>query len=223
MKSLLSKIEQFYRDNVVFKASAKCEEFSNIKSYKINPLQTNLLSNLFNGNVEAYNIAKILFTHKIVHSTSTSMGNKLQEMIVELGLAKGSPLAGMDVEFKSHIDGRDKFWQLKSGPNVLNSPDIKTIKDHFNGILNRSRTNHLPISNIDLCVGLFYGEPNEMSSILKEVDKTFPVIMGAEFWHSLTGYPQFYGELIKTFNKVANELDGSKIVKESILKLSKQI
>ncbi|HFC30488.1 MAG TPA: hypothetical protein ENJ44_05540, partial [Oceanospirillales bacterium] len=42
-------------------------------------------------------------------------------MFVELNLATGSLIKGIDIEFFDKVDKRTKWCQLKSGPNTINS------------------------------------------------------------------------------------------------------
>ena len=55
-----------------------------------------------------------------------------------------------------------------------------------------SRTNNLHISSDNCVVGVFYGEPKDLSANYRKTDKDFPVYIGRDFWHRLTGDEDFY-------------------------------
>ena len=74
-----------------------------------------------------------------------------------------------------------------------------------------------------MIVGVVYGEDSELSSHYKKISESFPVIIGREFWHRLTGKEDFYFELIDAVGEVALEVDGSHIVEDTIAKLAVEI
>lgn len=77
-------------------------------------------------------------------------------MFVDLGIASGSLIKGMDIEFIDKIDQRGKWCQLKSGPNTINSEDVKPLIQKFTKTINLARTNKAfkGISNTDFIVGV---------------------------------------------------------------------
>ena len=79
-------------------------------------------------------------------------------MFVELGLANGSLIKGMDIEFIDKIDNRKKWCQLKSGPNTINSEDVNPLLKKFSTVANIARTNGINLNNSDLILDVLYGE-----------------------------------------------------------------
>lgn len=97
-------------------------------------------------------VAKALFYPRVLStSINTIFGNQIQNMLVELEIANGSMIKGMDIEFIDKIDGRKKWCQLKAGPNTINSEDIKPLIAKFTKTINLARTNKAftGISNTD--------------------------------------------------------------------------
>ena len=148
---------------------------------------------------------------------------RVQKLISELFEGFGSTTPGIDIEFIDLIDGRKKYCQLKSGPNTINHDDVETIFGHFTGTINLARTNNLNISVNDMIVGVVYGEENELSSHYKRIGENYPVLIGKSFWHRLTGKEDFYFELIDAVGDVALEVDGTKVLEDTIDALSKEI
>lgn len=87
---------------------------------------------------------------------------------------------------------------------------MTTIVDKFSAIRNLARTNKATDLNFnDLIVGVAYGTENELSSHYRKIRDThnFPVLVGKEFWHRLTGEEDFYSELVGAFTAAAKEID----------------
>jgi len=67
----------------------------------------------------------------------------------------------------------------------------------------------------DLVVGILYGEPGQESNHYQKLrdNHGYPLYIGQEFWHRLTGDPDFYQELRVAIAEVAVEAKGSEIIK----------
>ena len=76
---------------------------------------------------------------------------------------------------------------------------------HFAHLQNKARLDRLPLQIDDMIVGVLYGERDELSANYKNIDKTYPVYCGAEFWERVTGDKDFYHRLTKTFGEVVEE------------------
>ena len=94
-------------------------------------------------------------------------------MFVELQIADGSLIPGMDIEFFDQIENRKKLCQLKSGPNTINSEDVKPLMRKFTNTIQLARTNKAlkNVNNTDFIVGVLYGDSSELSMHYKEIDK----------------------------------------------------
>ncbi len=182
------------------------------------------MANFLTGNDNPKSIAKALVLPRVLGSSiSTSFGMKIQKLISELFEGFGSTTSGIDIEFIDAIDGRKKYCQLKSGPNTINYDDVETIFGHFNGTINLARTNNLNIGINDLIVGIIYGNRSELSSHYMRINEKYQVIIGMDFWYHLTGKKDFYFDLIDAVGEVALEVDGTKIIQETIETLSLDI
>ena len=113
----------------------------------------------------------------------------------------------MDIEFIDKMDGRKKWCQLKSGPNTINSEDVNPLLRKFSTVTNLARTNSMNLNNSDLIMGVLYGEEEQLSQHYKRIDAQFPVIIGKEFWHRITGFPDFYSKLVGNLDTMILNLD----------------
>ena len=151
----------------------------------------------------------------------------LQPPVPESSASAGSAsgIDGIDIEFIDAIDGRKKYCQCKAGPSTINSPDVATIMGHFGHLQNKARLDRLPLQIDDMIVGVLYGEPEELSANYKNIDKTYPVYCGSEFWEHVTGDNQFYHRLTKAFGEVVEEdgVDARIHLSEKITELANQI
>lgn len=224
-EQILESAKNFFREEIVQShIEGACERASKLSEYNINPFLFKYLANFLTGNDNSESIAKALVLPRVLGSSiNTSFGMKIQRLISTLFEGLGSTTYGIDVEFTDAIDGRKKYCQLKAGPNTINHDDVTTIMNHFNGVRNLARTNNLNIGINDMIVGVVYGEATELSSHYKRISNTYPVIIGKDFWHRLTGKEDFYFDLIDAIGDVALEVDGSHVIEETITKLAKEI
>ena len=222
---ILENAKIFFREEIVEShIDGACKRASKLSEYNVNPFLFKYLANFLSGNDSAESISKALVLPRVLGpAITTSFGMKIQKLIVTLFEGFGSTTSGIDIEFIDSIDGRRKYCQLKAGPNTINSPDVTTISNHFSAIRNLARTNNLNIGINDMIVGVVYGEESELSSHYKKISETFPVFVGKDFWHRLTGKHDFYFDLIDAIGNVALEVDGSHIIEETIAKLAIEI
>lgn len=222
---LLQRAKDFFRKEIVeAHINVGCKKASKLSNYNVNPFLFKYLANFLKGNDDANSIAEALVLPRLLGSSiNTTFGMRIQKLISELFEGYGSTTSGIDIEFIDAIDGRKKYCQLKSGPNTINHDDVTTIFGHFQSTINLARTNNLSINVNDMIVGVIYGEKEELSSHYKRIDEKYPVIIGADFWHRLTGKDDFYFDLIDAVGEVALEVDGTKILKSTIDDLSKEV
>ena len=222
---LIENAKVFFKDNIVEAHINKaCLSASTLKNYNINPFLLKYLANFLRGDDKPRSIAEALIYPRVLGSSiNTSFGMRIQKMISTIFQGYGSTTKGVDIEFLDQIDRRKKYCQLKSGPNTINHDDVETIISHFQSVINLARTNNLDIGLQDLIVGVIYGETTELSSHYQRIDKQYPVLVGTEFWHRLTGQKKFYFELIDAIGEVALEVDGRKVLENAIKKLEEEI
>ncbi|MFN0049731.1 MAG: PmeII family type II restriction endonuclease [Cytophagales bacterium] len=224
---LLKQIVLYFAKNIFENhVDASLKTHSKLKSYNINPIVVKYLSRVLVGNYSPEGVAKALFYPRVLGtSINTSFGTRIQNMFVELEIAEGSKIKGMDIEFFDKLDKRKKWCQLKSGPNTINSEDVQPLIKKFTTTINLARTNKSlnGISNNDFIVGVLYGESAELSMHYKEIDKTHPVIVGKEFWHRLTGFPDFYDGLVSELHQSINSLDTKDLINKGFEQLAEEI
>jgi len=222
---LIDRAKAFFKEEIVNPHLNKaCESASKLSSYNVNPFLVKYLANFLKGDDSSRSIAEALVLPRILGSSiNTSFGMKAQKLISEIFEGFGSTTSGIDIEFYDEVDKRKKYCQLKSGPNTINFDDVDTIINHFQSIKNLARTNNLQIGYSDLIVGVLYGEKHELSTHYQKINKDFPVIIGEDFWHRITGNERFYYNLIDAFGEIAFEVDGRGILEKTIATLELEI
>lgn len=226
-KELLIEIVEYF-DTYIFEnhINAALKVHSKLKSYNINPIVVKYLSKVLEGNYSPEGVAKALYYPRVLGtSINTSFGTRIQNMFVELQIADGSLIPGMDIEFHDKIDNRKKWCQLKSGPNTINSEDVKPLIKKFTNTIQLARTNRAlkDVNNTDFIVGVLYGDTTELSMHYKEIDKFHPVIVGKDFWHRITGYANFYDGLVSALHETINNLDTKDFIKIGCDELAEEI
>lgn len=224
-KELLEIVTVYFKDKIFENHKINSlKTHSKLKSYKINPILVKYLSKVLDNDFTAIGIAKALYYPRILGtSINTSFGTRIQNMFVELQLAQGSLIKGMDIEFIDKIDGRKKWCQLKSGPNTINSEDVNPLIKKFSTVTNLARTNAINLNNSDLILGVLYGTEDQLSQHYKKINKLFPVIIGKELWHRLTGFPNFYNKLATNLDEMILNLDTEDFFKKGYIALAKEI
>ncbi len=222
---ILENAKSFFRNEIVEShIEGACKRAGKLSEYNVNPFLFKYLANFLTGNDDPESIARALVLPRILGSSiTTSFGMKIQSLVSSLFQGLGSTTQGIDIEFIDSIDGQKKYCQLKAGPNTINHDDVTTIINHFNGVRTLARTNNLNVGIHDMIVGVVYGEPAELSSHYNRIAQTYPVVIGKDFWHRLTGKKNFYFELIDAIGEVALEVDASKVVEQTIKTLAKEI
>lgn len=226
-KELLKNIVKYFEIKIFENhINASLHVHSKLKSYNINPIVVKYLSKVLENNYSPDGIARALYYPRVLGtSINTSFGTRIQNMFVDLEIAEGSKIKGMDIEFQDKVDKRRKWCQLKSGPNTINSEDVQPLIKKFTTTIQLARTNKAlkGISNNDFIVGVLYGEASELSLHYKLIDKTHPVIIGHDFWHRVTGFPNFYSGLVKELQTCINNLDTKDFIKKGCNELAEEI
>lgn len=226
-QTLIVEIVEYFRLKIFEKhIHASLTNNSKLRSYNINPIVVKYLSKVLENNYSAQGVAKALYYPRVLGtSINTSFGTQIQNMFVDLGLADGSMIKGMDIEFIDKIDGRKKWCQLKSGPNTINSEDVNPLIKKFTDTINLARTNKafVNVRNTDFIVGVLYGEEVELSMHYRKINATHPVVVGQDFWHRLTGYSDFYAQLVDALHQSINSLDTQNLINVGCNQLADEI
>ena len=221
-EAILIKSKNFFKNKIVKSHIKNTEKLSSIDEFKINPFMHTYLAQFAFGNSNPESLAKALIYPRVLGtSIATSFGNGMQDYCGSVLDGNGSLVQGMDIEFLDCVDGKKKYCQIKAGPQTINKDDVDTIKDHFLSAIRLSRTNNLHISSDNCVVGVFYGEPEDLSANYKKIARDYPVYVGQEFWWRLTGDRDFYYKLISVFGDVAKEMDCSDLLNNTIAELAK--
>lgn len=222
--TLLTKAKELFRDTFAANHYKNTEHLDKTSAFTINPFLHKYLTMFAFGEDTPENRAKaLLYPRAFGTSMTTGFGNFLQNLCNELRQSYPSTTAGMDIEFDDSVDGRHKYCQLKASPQTINKDDVKTVKDHFRGVINLARTNGQAVAPMDCVVGVCYGTRKDLSSHYKKIDEDYPVYTGDEFWTHLTGDAHFYEDLINAFAEVAADINASGMVEETVEKLAQNI
>lgn len=226
-KELIDQIVEYFEINVFEQHINTClKTHSKLKAYNINPIIVKYLSKVLDDNYCAEGVAKALYYPRVLGtSINTTFGTRIQNMFIDLKMAEGSFIKGMDIEFTDKVDNRKKWCQLKSGPNTINSEDVKPLIDKFTSTINLARTNRAfaGINNTDFIVGVLYGEQSELSMHYKKIDQIHPVLIGKDFWHRITGYPDFYSKLVVALHESIANIDTKDFFKIGCDNLAEEI
>ncbi len=205
--SIIESGKQYFRE-IIIPNHVKGLKNLKLKDFKINPFLMNYLATFLCGSTEPMPLAKALVYPRILGaSINTSFSKNNQVFISCLAQIAGnaSGIDGIDIEFIDALDGRKKYCQCKAGPQTINEDDVATTYCHFTHLQNKARLDRLDIEIEDMIVGVLFGDSNELSSNYKNIDKTFIVLCGAEFWEHLTGDSLFYHRMLKAFDEVIEE------------------
>ncbi|MDX9882424.1 MAG: PmeII family type II restriction endonuclease [Prolixibacteraceae bacterium] len=223
---LINVMCEYFTNEILEKHQANLlKKHSRLSEYQINPILVKYLSQLVENGITAEGIAKALFYPRALGTSITgAFGSKFQKMLVDLGLVSGSLIPGMDIEYIDKIDNRRKYCQLKSGPNTINSKDVNPMLQEFDTVANLARTNNFRnFSNNDLVVGIIYGVPAQLSGHYLKINQRYPVFIGPEFWHRITGYNSFYANLVTAIDLLIQDMPGSNAFQEAYQKLLSEI
>lgn len=195
-------------------------------SFKSNPFLIRSLAMAFSPNITAKTKAKALvYPFALGTSINTSFGENIQNFIIEtVPNAFGSTTSGMDIEFIDQLDGNKKYCQIKSGPQTINKADIKSIEGDFKNAVNLARINRVTMATNDLVLGVIYGTHDDLNNMYKTIESHgYNVLVGSEFWEHLTGFSDFYNELIKIAQNSARKVKMDNAIKELIARTENYI
>lgn len=223
-EKILSEATNFFRKIIAPNHLRNLAKLIKLEEFNYNPFLLDYLATFLTGKDDAKSMAKVLIYPRILGtSISTSFGQNIQTFCSKVLPGYGSAVSGIDLEFIDQLDKRRKYCQIKAGPNTINKDDVETVTGHFKKIENLARTNKLRLEYGDLVVGILYGEPSEINANYKRLAKHYPLIVGKDFWHRLTGDKDFYFNLIDAFGEIAKKTEAKEMLEETIDKLSKEI
>ncbi len=208
---LIDEIVDYFETNIFERhLDSTIKKHSKLESYNINPIVVRYLSKILENNYNPEGVAKALFYPRVLGtSINTSFGTRIQSMFIDLKIASGSLIKGMDIEFIDKIDNRKKWCQLKAGPNTINYEDVAPLMKKFSDTINLARTNNAfkEIRNTDFIVGVLYGNFDELSMHYRKINEYHPVYVGEDFWHRITGHPNFYSNLVLSLHESIENLN----------------
>lgn len=223
-REILSAAKNFLRTRIAQNHNNNTAKLYDPAEFKMNPFLTKYLSQFAFGNSSPESMAKALVYPRVLGtSITTTFGMQMQYFCNDVLSSFASTTSGIDIEFIDAVDGIRKYCQVKAGPNTINKDDVPVIKGHFRGVINLARTNGLRISSADCIVGVLYGTPSQLSGHYRKINEDYPVLVGKDFWYHLTGDLSFYEDLISAFAEVAEEMDSSTLLENTIEKLASRL
>lgn len=221
---ILEKAKVFFREHIAKNHIENTVKLNSLDKFNINPFTHKYLAQFGFGDSSPESMAKaIVYPRVFGTSISTTFGNQLQYFCNEVLSSFASTTSGIDIEFIDCFDGRRKYCQIKSGPTTINKDDVDTIKSHFKSVKALARTNHLDLRLTDCVVGVFYGTKQSLSQNYMKINEDYPVYVGKEFWHRLSGDEDMYTDLINAFAEVAEEMDSANLLNDIISRLALEI
>lgn len=221
--TILEAAKNWFKETIAHNHTKNTRKLIDPGAFTINPFLVSYLANFLTGNSEPLSIARALIYPRVLGtSINTSFGQNSQKFTSAVLKALGSTTQGIDIEFIDHVDGKKKYCQLKAGPNTINKDDVTTIRNHFSGLRNLARANNLKIDSNDLIVGVLYGEVEELSGHYMSIQNKdhYPVHIGQDFWHRITGDENFYFDLVKELASVASAFDGRELLEKTVQELA---
>lgn len=226
-KELTLEVVKYFEKNIFENhINASLTRNAKLKSYKINPIIVKYLSKVLEDGYTPAGVAKALFYPRVLSTSITTIfGTQIQNMFVDIGIAQGSMIKGMDIEFTDKVDGRKKWCQLKAGPNTINSEDVKPLITKFTKTISLARTNKAfkGISNTDFIVGVLYGAPDELSMHYKKINQIHPVFAGKDLWYRITGFKNFYDGLVQELHTSILNIDSKEFITKGCDQLAEEI
>lgn len=223
-KRILEQVKEWFRTVIVQNHIKNTEKLVSPSELDINPFLAPYLAVYLTGELTSESLSKALLYPRVLGSSiTTSFGQNMQKFISDvLKNSFGSMVNGIDIEFIDQIDGSKKYCQVKLGPNTINKDDVTTIHNHFKAARNLGKTNSVKVAHGDLVIAVLYGEPGQESNHYKRLRDEFdyPLYVGKEFWHHLTGDENFYNDLRLAIAEVAAEANGAATLDKTIKKLA---
>lgn len=223
-KQILDKVKTWFRETIAANHVENTRKLIDPAEFNINPFLTPYLAAYLGGTLSPEAVARALIYPRVLGtSITTSFGTNMQNFISDvLKNTFGSMVSGIDIEFVDALDDRRKYCQVKLGPNTLNKDDVASIHGHFKAARNLGKTNKVQVAHGDLVIGILYGEPGQESGHYRKLrdDYDYPLFIGAEFWHRLTGQKDFYDHLRLAIAEVATEVNGATLIDEVVTALA---
>jgi len=223
--ALLTNAQTWFKTVILPNHLANTAKLKQADEFNINPFLASYLAVFMTGELTPESIAKALTYPRVLGtSITTSFGTNMQKFISDVLVnAFGSTTQGIDIEFTDCVDGREKFCQVKLGPNTLNKDDVTTVHNHFRAVRNLGRTNNRTVGVNDMVIGILYGVAGQESNHYKKLsdEHNYPLFIGKDFWHRLTGADDFYDRLIRAICEVVQEANGHKVLDEVVAELAK--
>ncbi|MFT5915459.1 MAG: hypothetical protein ACJAWV_002296 [Flammeovirgaceae bacterium] len=212
---LLEKAKSFFRKEIVgAHLNVACKKASKLSNYNVNPFLFKYLANFLRGNDDSRSIAEALVFSQII-----DFEIQTDKLIDAVFSCYKSDIDGVDIEFIDQKDKRRKYCQLYLNPDKIDFESSQFISKSFGKSIRNFRERELKIALNDMIVGVFYGEQNSLSSLYLSIPERYTTIVGADFWHRLTGSDTFYPKMIDELFEILLEITKEKECQNEITQL----
>lgn len=216
-------LDQFrtYLDTRIFQPhlTSLIGEFSNLSDYNVNLFLTPYLSKILGNDITPENLAKALYYPRVLGtSITTTFGSHIKKILVDLQLAEAYPQSRSNIIiFRDRVDGNQKVCFLKAGPNTINADDVRPIQQKLENIENFNIENKT--------IGIISGTYDRVSrSYLRlQQDHNINLLVGEDFWHRMTGFENFYPNILRILNEIDNTIDVGDNFQRGLDRLTDQI
>ena len=169
----------------------------NLKSLSPNDLVLNHFSASYAAGtiggvpLTANSLARALVIPRALGSSlSTIVSRQLRFFCGELPGVEVVGKHANQVNYTDRVDDTNRIGIFAGGPSNLNSPGRKTLEGKLTRLHAQiGRSAPAPV----VCVT--HGEISNLNSSFKKLDPKYAVFVGGDFWHRVTGDPNFYREL----------------------------
>lgn len=214
-ETLIANIVGYFRSDIFEPHLNKLEgEYAALSSYSPNPFVTPYLSKLIDNEYNAYGSASALYLSRVLTtSINTAFGSHIRKILVANSLAISINSRSNIISFTDRTTNAHTVCLLKSGPNTINSGDkvgIRNKLEAYNTFDNKA-------------IGIIYGSVADINAHYVALQSRFELFVGADFWHRITGHPNFYNDLTRELRHLIEEFDTHGRVQSGLNSLTNRI
>ena len=224
LKDLVTDSIEFFNDEVVKRHKANIRKLEHLDEFAINPFTLRYLAETSLSGQTATHVAEVLVRTRINGSSiSTTFATLMPKFAKEVLGAKAHRKDGLSVHFQDAIDGARRYAWIAGGPNNLNVPNAHLRIAKFQAAEIALKASGDISSDKQISAGVIYGTSSDLNNGFTTLKAEYPVHVGAEFWHRLSGYPDFYDQFLKGIRREVAGTSNEPLIKATIAKLAVEL
>ncbi len=186
-QELLIAMVEYFRRNIFQPHFRKLQtEHADFESYSANPFLLPYQSKIIENDNNALGAAKALYYARVLStSINTAFGAHIRKALVNCALAESINNKSNIILFTDKLTSERTGCILKSGPKTVNSGDEGNILDKLNDIQGVETR----------AVAILYGTEADLNPTYQHLNREIQILVGNDFWHHITGFPDFYVHL----------------------------